>query len=461
MRRRSVAPWLALSLALGMALAPQARAQTLGGLLQEPGSAGLGFVMRMETSPYVDGGHRTDLLPLYLYEGERFFLDAGRAGFKLRDHEGQRLDLFLGRRLEGFPEDKVPAVLAGMDARNTSVDLGFAWHYRQRRGALRATLTYDVGGASDGAELVLAYSRDWHRGRWLLRPELSLAWRNGRLNDYYHGVRPHEATATRPAYAPGSGLNTSLGLFASYRMLDNWRLLGGVSVTSLDRDVRNSPIVADRLQVAGFIGAAYDFGTPAARWGDDGVPLIVKLFHGGASAEGCHLAHIMTLRCASLDRDDPSSVTGLHVGRPFLERVNGWPVDIHGYVGVLRRNERGRQPGAWQVDAYMKAFFYGFPWSARVETRLGFGIGLSYASRVPWHEVDSQARRGRPTSKLLNYLDPSIDVNVGDLLGSDRWRRTYVGVGVSHRSGIFASSRLLGRVNGGSNYLYTYLETEF
>ncbi len=34
-----------------------------------------------------------------------------------------------------------------------------------------------------------------------------------------------------------------------------------------------------------------------------------------------------------------------------------------------------------------------------------------------------------------------------------------VKTGVSHRSGIFGASRLLGNVNGGSNYIYTYVET--
>ncbi len=456
---------LGLFLVLGIMAAPQVHAQTrtdqVDDLLHEPGSAGLGFIMRVETSPYADVDDRIDLLPLYLYEGERFFLGAGRAGFKLVDEERQRLDLFLDRRLEGFPQDGIPAGLAGMDMRSTSVDLGLAWRYRQRWGTVRATATHDVGGASDGAELVVGYSRDWHAGRWLLRPDLSVSWRDGRLNDYYYGVKPHEATPSRPAYAPGSGVNVSLGLFASYRLSENLRLLGGVSVTSLDRGVRASPIVADRLQLAAFAGAVYDFGTPAARWNDRDMPLIVKVFYGSASADGCHMARIMTLRCTSLDGDNPSRVTGVHIGRPFLERVNGWPLDIHGYVGLLRRNERGRQPGAWQVDAYMKAFYYGFPWSGSVQTRLGFGLGISYANRVPWHEEDSLGRRERPTSRLLNYLDPSIDVNVGDILGSSRWQRTYAGVGISHRSGIFASSRLLGNVNGGSNYIYTYIETEF
>jgi outer membrane protein len=96
-----------------------------------------------------------------------------------------------------------------------------------------------------------------------------------------------------------------------------------------------------------------------------------------------------------------------------------------------------------------------------VNTRLGFGAGLSYARRVPFMESRDQAVRGRDTSRLLNYMDPTIDVSLGDLVGSRRLRDTFVGLGVSHRSGIFGSSQLLGNVNGGSNYIYSYVEASF
>ena len=75
-------------------------------------------------------------------------------------------------------------------------------------------------------------------------------------------------------------------------------------------------------------------------------------------------------------------------------------------------------------------------------------------------ELRDQARNGRPTSRLLNYLDPTIDVSLGDLLGVPSMKRTFAGLGVSHRSGLFGTSRLLGNVNGGSNYIYSYLEFE-
>ena len=62
---------------------------------------------------------------------------------------------------------------------------------------------------------------------------------------------------------------------------------------------------------------------------------------------------------------------------------------------------------------------------------------------------------------LLQVLDPTIDMSLGDLIAVRSLRNTFFGAGVSHRSGIFGSSQLLGNVNGGSNYIYGYLETSF
>ena len=455
---------MALAGLLAAALAGPAMAQldtdAIADLLTRPGSAGLGFLYRVEQSPYLDAGRRSDLLPLYLYEGERFFLNADRAGYKFVEDRTRRIDLFLSRRLEGFPQDDVPEVARGMARRNASVDLGLRYRHRFPWGTLRATALQDVSNTSKGAELRLGYSHTWRHGRWTLRPDLSVAFRDASLNAYYYGVEPDEATADRPAYAPGSGSDYTLALYGTYGFLQNWRLIGGIALTVHAQAVRGSPIVRDGAQPAILAGVVYDFGTVTPRWDEDKVPTFLKVFYGRGAGDDCHMVRIMALRCRSLDHDQPSSVTGLHLGRPFIEHVNGWPLDVHGYVGFLSRDEMNDiQADGWQVDAYMKLFYYGFPWSPRVRTRIGLGVGISFARLVPSSEVSSQALRGRPTSKLLSYLDPTIDVSLGDLFGSRRLKETYVGLGISHRSGIFASSRLLGSVDGGSNYIYAYMET--
>lgn len=73
--------------ATGLCFMTPARAdanlEPLTNILSAPGSAGLGVVTHFEARPYREAGNRYDVLPLYLYEGERFFSHANRGGIKL------------------------------------------------------------------------------------------------------------------------------------------------------------------------------------------------------------------------------------------------------------------------------------------------------------------------------------------------------------------------------------------
>ena len=456
-----------LLLALSAALCTNAAAEDVQPLaegLTMPGNAGLGLALRASASPYSGVGVRYDLLPLNLYEGERLFLRANRAGLKLFSQgastTGQRLDVFVERRLEGFSTEDLPTSLTGMASRDTGLDVGLAYQMRQSGGTLRAELVKDVGSASSGYEARLGYSYEWRSGPWTLRPDLSVSWRDAKLNNYYYGVRPNEAIAGRAAYTPGAGAQAQLGLYGSYQATERWQLLAGVSATMLGSSVKNSPIVQKRLLPSAYIGAAYDFGgTKKQQPGEPSTPTYVKLLYGKATEDSCHLARIITARCLSTAKVNATNIVGLQVGKPFIEKLNGWPVDVAGFVGLAYHDERGLQANGLQVDLFMKASYYGFPWSDRVKTRLGLGVGLSAAQRVPFIEVNSQ--KDKTTSRLLQYLDPTIDVSLGDLIGKRSLKDTYLGFGVSHRSGIFGSSRLLGSVSGGSNYIYTYVESAF
>ena len=424
-------------------------------ILSVPGGAGLGVATRMESSLYRNGGTTYDLVPLYLYEGKHVYLHAYRAGLKLYNDDDNRFDVFLAHRFEGFPYDRIPSSLVGMTERGPGADFGVSYQRSGPWGAVYTEYLHDISGASVGNELRLGYNYEWKNGRWRLRPHLMLAARDARLNDYYYGVQPGEATATRPAYQPGSGVNGQVGLYGAYSLTERWRLLAGVDATRWAKGVRDSPIVDGRVQISGALGLMYDFSPEHAIWPDN-KPLIMKVMYGKST--DCNLLPIMELSCASTRTADQTRVSAIEVGRPFIERLNGWPLDFVGYLGLLHHNERGLQQDFWQIDTYMKAFYYGFPWSDHVRTRVGFGAGVSYAQKVPFVEQRDQALRGRNSSKLLNYLDPSIDVSVGDIFGVRTLRETYFGVGVSHRSGIFGTSQLLGNVNGGSNYIYSYIE---
>lgn len=365
------------------------------------------------------------------------------------------MEVFVSRRLESFPVEQAPASLAGMAIRTTESDAGFSYEQRFDWGKVFVEYLRDTSKTSGGTEVKLGFSREENRGGLRLIPYVTLSARDAKLNDYYYGVMPSEASADRPAYSAGGGVNGTIGVNARYDLSTHWHLLAGLSATYWTSEVRNSPIVDNRaLQLAGFGGFAYEFQPSPPRNWETGTPLYVKILYGRSST--CNLLPIMEFRCGTLSTDEKTSIGAIDLGIPFFENPDSW--SFVGYVGLLRHNERDLQPDLWQVNAYMKVFYWGFPWSGSVRTRIGFGAGLSYAQAIPFAEAQSQAERGRNTSKLLQYLDPTIDVSVGDLLGSKKLHETYFGLGVSHRSGIFGMAQLFDNVNGGSNYIYSYVE---
>jgi len=420
------------------------------------GSAGIGAALRLEQSLYRGEGMRLDLLPVYLYEGDTVYLHAYRAGLKFALDHDKRVDLFLSYRFEGYQLEDVPSSLAGMARRTPGTDVGVSYEQRFAWGKLFAEYLHDTSSDSSGSELRLGASTERRRGRASLMPYFMLAARDAKLNNYYYGVLPSESTPDRPAYEPGSGVNATLGLNARYDLTHRWHFLAGISATRWAGGVRHSPIVEDRLQFSGYGGFAYEFNQSPPKPGWDHLPLIFKLFHGSSS--DCNLMRIMVSTCPSERTSDATNVDSIEIGRPFTEEPHGWPVSIVGVLGLLRHDEAGLQPDFWQINVYLKAYYWGFPWSERVRTRIGLGAGFSYAQSVPYSEAVDQERSGSNGTKLIQYLDPTIDVSVGDIFGWKEHRDTYIGVGVSHRSGVFKAIQLYDNVYGGSNYIYTYVE---
>jgi MipA family protein len=422
------------------------------------GGVGVGPVISVERSPYRGAGIQYDFIPVYVYESEHLYLHSYSAGLKFGPGTSQpRFDVFIRRRFEGTPYHRTPDSLSGMAKRELGVDAGASAEMSSDWGIGFAEYLQDASDTSHGRELRLGYKYPIHRGAWWLRPYVTLAWRNGALNDYYYGVRPEEATATRPAYSAGAGFAPEIGVYAAYSLGDRWSLVGGYSLKRFPASIGDSPIVENRLQWQTLLGVAYNLTPERKDWAETG-PLIVRAYYGASS--DCNVGDVIELRCASIHTKDKTGIAGFELGRPLLERLYGWPLDIAGFVGVQRHLEDGNQPDSWSFRAYFKPYYYGFPWDSHVRTRIGLGLGLSWAQRIPFSEQRDLSERGRNQSKLLETFDPTVDISLGDLIGSKSQRETFVGLGVSHRSGIFGSSQLLGNVNGGSNYFYVYLETK-
>jgi outer membrane protein len=160
-------------------------------------------------------------------------------------------------------------------------------------------------------------------------------------------------------------------------------------------------------------------------------------------------------------KDEKTSLVGMDFGRPIVTDFRDWPVDFAWRVGLIRYLEHGTQADSWGQTLYLKMFLRPFPWERHVSTRVGIGEGVSYAWRVPTTERAYSERHGENTSRFLNYLDVSLDVNVGDLVRNERARSCWLGVVISHRSGVFGLVDIFGNVKSGSNYNTAALECGF
>src|SRR5262249_12530314 len=155
--KRNRAPGAAhrlLVLALGALLAAPAAGNSdpLSGFAA-PDSAAVGVMWRIERSPYRDAGTRHDFTPLYIYEGEHFYLRSPSVGLKFGSSEQKRFEIFFRHRFEGTPTDDIPQSLAGMAPREQGIDGGVSGQLGGAWGLAFAELLRDVSRASGGSEL--------------------------------------------------------------------------------------------------------------------------------------------------------------------------------------------------------------------------------------------------------------------------------------------------------------------
>lgn len=407
------------------------------------GGAGAGFLWRYERSPYKGAPSNLDNLPLYLYEGERAYLHGTRLGLKFTSDDW-RFDAFVSYRLEGFNRDNVPTSMTGLGLREPGWDAGVSLRRRTDWGTPYVEALHDVSQSSNGSELRAGYWNEWRRGRLSFKPHLMAAWRNASLNNHYYGTPTHDA---------GAGIDLHAALHARYALTESWNLLAAIATTRRSSEITSSPVAQGGLQNEMFVGFLYDWSPKQARWAPlsspGGKPLIVKALYGNSS--DCDMLQIMKFSCTTRHTADNTDIWAVHAGRMLIDTPDGWPVQLAGFIGAQRHLEKAYQDDFWSMMAFFKAYWYGFPWDKYVRTRVALGAGLSYSEQISQMELRDQAKHDRGTWKLLNYMDPSIDFRVG--------RETYLGVGVSHRSGEFGKAQYFGNVNGGSNYIYVSIET--
>lgn len=432
------------------------------------GTSGLGPGFRFGASPYknIDGissilnENQSDLVPLYLFQGKVLFSHGTSMGLHLMNTENWKLDAIGRYRFDRLEVDADP-IFGGLEDREQTVDGGVSLSYGGDWGRLSASWVTDLLGKHNGSAYDLTYRYKMHRGRWLISPFVSYVFEDQTLTNYYFGVSSDEAGDEFGEYVADSSHFIRVGANTSFQLTERSLLFLNLGWEGMDQTVIDSPLT-DKEQLASvFLGYAYFFdslysqsyGQSQSASNSRKNEWSWRVNLGYTAEETFHKVHRGYVETNELV---DTYLGGLTLGK-LLQA--GDKIDFWGRFAFFRRFENGLQDNFWEYDAYIMAMGSGYsPWSQTELFRYGFGFGMSYATQIPIVEQLKQADRGRNTSHFLNYLEAQLDFPLQRLFGENASPNCYVGLTIVHRSGIFATSDIIGNVAGGSDVLSAHLE---
>lgn len=227
-------------------------------------SWGLGLAAISAQKPYAGMDRETKALPMLFYENRWFRFGGLGAEVKL-PRLGISSTQFIDFRLvgkfdrSGYEADDA-AILNGMDERKSGFWVGAKATWHNDIGQLSAEWTADASSHSKGQRFSLSLEKNWRLGRHvMLAPRLGATWLGKKYVDYYYGVRAHEVRAGRAAYAGKSALNAELGLRGTYLIDPHNSVFLDIGVSSLAKEIKNSPLVDRSTENRVFMGYLYRF----------------------------------------------------------------------------------------------------------------------------------------------------------------------------------------------------------
>ncbi|GEM_PF-1437754 len=439
------------------------------------GNWSLGFAYTWQDSLYAGESYRTDFMPTFTYTGKRFFLDTTDFGWHAIDNGRWQLDIFGSYFIQGYNDhtffsdtgevrdDNDP--LKGMERKN-ALEGGIELTRKTSLGRFGVQLRHDVDGVHNGGEVRAQWAKVFRDGPWQWEPWIEYRRLSSEKSDYYFGVREDEVTDTRPAYSVDAADTWGIGIATRYTAWKQHHFAANLAYRNYSDTITDSPIVTEHGVAS--VNLTYRYELDQLRiprdagdfnfFGNNGNPTSLRVAYGCTTETKFNEILRGNINC---DGGGGTRLGSVFAGRKLSDDVFTLPIEAWLIGGVAWRDENGLQDNFLEGVLAFKAIYRRFPWSDKVETRLGFAEGLSYADSVPAIEKEKAEEKDRRTSHLINYLEFSLDVSVGDVFRKENLENLFFGFYVHHRSGIFASANLYGNVYGGSNVNALYLEWEF
>jgi outer membrane protein len=236
----------------------------------------------------------------------------------------------------------------------------------------------------------------------------------------------------------------------NYHIASNFYLYGAGSITRLAGSVQSSQFIDDDYSAEVLVGIALSNDIDKPKKSNLRNTPYVRVAHAWGTPSS--MSDIMT----GTIKDDPYNhqLSSIFYGHPLSDDLFGLPIDIYLTGGFAWHYASEKQDDIQEFIVAIK-LYYTIPLPVRL--RLGAAEGLSQITEVTYIESSTSDKDGYKPSKRMNYLDFSLDVSLGDIFGGFT-EPIWLGATLHHRSGIFESAQMFGRIMGGSNYVGGYLQ---
>ncbi len=399
---------------------------------------GLSVGLRLATLPFEEGSTQTSFVPLNYFENSYIFLDGLDAGVKLRKIGPWAFNAMAKARFFDIPSRYQENLAWDV------VDVGAQLRYQPNGGDYYAAAEL----FSDPARRLYSNLRagfELQSGDLQWQPYLNLRIKSADFNSRYYGLGVEDIDA---------GTDVTLGLKMQYPLTEHAYLYGMAAVSLLDEAAKSSRFVEQDWQNELTIGIAYYSDKKRAPRSKLHKLRYMRLAHGWATPSNLHE---MVIGKTEHDENN-NQLTSIFYGHPLTLRAADSAVDLYLVSGFVWHWSSDSQSSEQEYALGLKVY-YRFYWPTL--WRVGAAEGLSYITNPTYIEKSELEENDFEATNLMNYLGFSLDLNLGELVGLRSARDLWFGYAIHHRSGMFKTSSLFGRVKGGSNYETLYLQWDF
>lgn len=416
--------------------------------LRQQADWGVAVVLRIAEVPYVSEEKRVStFVPLLYYEGTRFFMRGLEGGAHLWRGETTEVNAIARLRFVDVPQELHD------DVAPDAGDLGVQIHRDVDRAWWEAEWLTDRFGNWSAVGRIGATYVDKN---WVVRPTFDVRYASAKYVSRYYGLNPITGIEA------GADIIASPAVTARYRLISDFFLIGSVRYNALGTDIDHLSTIDDPGTWESFVGIGIfqdgngpQFAGQPRRKDTADLRDIETVPHVRVAHAWATPSSFKDLFAFDIMEDEyDNQLTSIFYGFPLTDRLFGLPLDVFISPGLAYHYESDVQDET--IEAILKIqLYYTLYWPIR--WRLGIGEGLSWIEEPTYIERTALAENGQVPSELMNYLDLSIDLNAGDLLGAEGLEQLWVGVMAHHRSAIFEAASQFGDAKGGSNYVGFYL----